>query len=341
MKISLTILCAVSFLFLPCILKAAQVSTVVKLEMDGLVDTNTENVNNAETGYVYRTSQYTNDSGSPFTGVTVIADGSGDYPVFDQGAVYLNGGDNLKDQVDEGLMVQVGTGYTPQQSYIWEAWVKPDYTNWPTSSTNQFGWIAIFRWHDTYDSCDDATSTPTAMHLSSSDAFRQRLNVVGNEVWSNEVLDPNDTVAADEFTHVGLVWTYDSVTETGELKYYQNGILKATAEGPVTVSGTIMEFPDTIGVGNVAQTTMDNFDELYCGGEINYNAGYSGWIDSFAFSTFTGTFEGPSEFVLVDPQFCGDIGTTILASDLNADCEVNLLDFAGLATQWLWDVTNN
>ncbi len=339
MKNLLMILCVCLMLLATFGSDAAQVTTVARLNMDGSIDLNSENIDTSETGYVYKTSEYVGDTGGTSTNVTVIADNYGNYPVFAGGAVYLNGGDNNSSQVDEGLIVEVGSGYTPEQNYIWEAWVKPDYANWPTNSNNQYGWITIFRWKEIYDVCDATTNTPTAYHYASSDAFRQRINIVQNEVWSNEILDPNETVPPGVFTHVGVVWEYDPLSQTGTAKYYQNGILKASVSGYISISGTINEFPSTMGVGNIAETNVDTLDALGCGGSLNYNAGYSGWIQSFAFSTFTGSFEGPDEFVLVDPQYCGDIGTRILEADINADCVVNLYDFAELAEKWLWEVS--
>jgi hypothetical protein len=41
--------------------------------------------------------------------------------------------------------------------------------------------------------------------------------------------------------------------------------------------------------------------------------------------------------VLEMPSRCGDSGTAFLASDLNEDCEVNLLDVRELTERWLND----
>jgi len=37
------------------------------------------------------------------------------------------------------------------------------------------------------------------------------------------------------------------------------------------------------------------------------------------------------------PRQCGDLGTELLASDLNDDCEVNLADLGKLTERWLRD----
>ena len=39
------------------------------------------------------------------------------------------------------------------------------------------------------------------------------------------------------------------------------------------------------------------------------------------------------------PEFCGDVGTVYLDSDLNKDCKVDFADFSILVSQWLADTT--
>lgn len=301
---------------------AATVNNIFELNMDGSIGV--DNIT------------YIGDSGSVSVPVTVGADEYGNLPdlVTTPGVMYTNGKSSNLDALDEVMLVNVGSGYDMEESYIFEAWVMPDYANLPTSTDNRWGQIWIMKWWEIGDWCDiDNTLTDNVGLAITVDGYGQRIQTGGTNFFYNTTnADPNEALSGVEFSHVAIVWTWDSAASTGSADYYVNGQLKATASG---TTGSALGLPENFGIANHCFTAMDNGTELGCGADTNFNGGFSGWIDSVAVSTFTGEFEGQQEFVLADPQFCGDVGTEIKPGDLNSDCKVDLGDFVELAILWI------
>lgn len=313
------IMCCMAFMVLLSlgITKAAEVSPIFRLEMDGAIEAD---------GITY-----SGDSGSVSVPVTAREDEYGNLPDFSTtpGLMYMDSYSSGEYEADEAMLVNIGTGYNLEQSYIFEAWVMPDYTNWPAT-----GNVMIFRWWQIGDWCDvSGTVTDNFSFLMNSTMYSQRVNLGGSDFYYNSEGDPDKSLSSIEFSHVAVVWTWDSESFSGRADYYLNGELKTSGSG-TSIQGVL---PELIGIGNESFTAMDDMNELGCGADINFNHGFSGWFDSVALSTFTGEFNGQHEFVLVDPQFCGDVGTKFFESDLNQDCKVNFLDYADLAEVWLYN----
>jgi hypothetical protein len=301
---------------------AAELTTVFRLNMDGAIEA--DNVT------------YSGDSGIVSVPVTVGADEYGNLPDLTStpGVMYTNGKSSGPDALDEVMLVNVGPGYDLEQNYIFEAWVMPDYANLPTSNDNRYGQIWIMKWWEIGDWCDVAgTITDNVGMAVTVDGYGQRIMVGDTSFFYNFAdADPNEALSPEEFSHVAIVWEWNSDNSMGKASYYVNGQVKATASG---TTNSNLGLPENFGIANHCFTAMDNQDEIICDADVNFNGGFSGWIDSMAVSTYTGEFEGANEFLLVDPQFCGDIGTLYKAGDLNKDCKVDLLDYAIYATMWL------
>jgi hypothetical protein len=299
---------------------AAELTTVFRLNMDGAIEA--DNVT------------YSGDSGIVSVPVTVGADEYGNLPDLTStpGVMYTNGKSSGPDALDEVMLVNVGPGYDLEQNYIFEAWVMPDYANLPTSSDNRWGQVWVMKWWEIGDWCDRPDSITDNVGLATYADGSQRVNAGEVNFFYNSGGDPNKVLSPTEYSHVALVWTWDAENSMGTAEYYVNGELKQSAGGGL---GSSLGLPENFGIANHCFTAMDNQDELICGADVNFNGGFSGWIDSIAVSTYTGEFEGANEFLLVDPQFCGDIGTLYKAGDLNKDCKVDLLDYAMYATMWL------
>jgi hypothetical protein len=301
---------------------AAELTTVFRLNMDGAIEADEVT--------------YSGDSGVVPVPVSVQADEYGNLPdlTTTPGMMYTNGKSSGPSALDEVMLVNVGPGYNLEESYIFEAWVKPDYANLPTASDNQWGQIWMFKWWEIGDWCDVAGTISDNVGMAiTADGYGQRMQAGDTNFFYNYPDgDPNGVLSATEFSHVALVWEWDDGSSTGTASYYVNGQFKASASG---TTNSALGLPENFGVANHCFTAMDNGSELGCGADVNFNGGFSGWIDSMAVSTFTGGFEGPQEFALVDPQFCGDVGTEFKDGDLNFDCKVDLLDFSELANLWL------
>lgn len=342
--------------------KAAQVTNIFRLNMDGAVSGGT----------------YTADSGG--TAATVILDEDGNAPIINSvdGVMYMNGqspgpytlpngwqinGSTFMPRCyakDEALVVSVGSGYVAGQSYIAEAWVKPDYSVWPTSANgrqvlgignyidnpnpsldgdNNFGQISIFRWGYSESILDpDRQMYGSFGLLVRTDGYTQRAFGPGINVDFNTAGEPNDTLSYENFTHVASVYQYNAQSGLAEVKYYVNGQLKASGSG--AVSEPDMPMASVVGIGNQPYSNFYSVEDIIgidytqTTADTNYNAGWSGWIQSAALSTFEGDFDGAYNFVLLDPQFCGDMGTEYKAGDYNHDCRVDLEDFMILAEMW-------
>lgn len=301
---------------------AMEISTLFRLNMDGEIEAD---------GITY-----SGDSGYMPVPVTVGEDEYGNPPDFtsNPGLVYMNGKSSNPDALDEVILVNVGAGYDLEQSYMFEAWISPDYANWPTAQDNRHSQIWIFKWWEIGDWCDVQNTISDNIGLAiHPDGYQQRVQAAGMSTFYNSAGDPNQAIAYEEFTHVGLVWDWDSSASLGKMSYYVNGELKLSQSTGEIVPGSGM--PEYFGIGNHCFTAMDNEDELACGADVNFNGGFSGWFDSVAVSTFTGEFEGAHSFVLLEPQYCGDLGTEFHPVDFNKDCKVDLLDFAIYAQMWL------
>jgi len=329
---------------LPVATHAATITEVAKVYMDGATDPNSETSTTGVSGYTWAYRDYINDSASPSQTITVIADQFGNFPVFDGNSMYVNGHDSVgvvaaaNMEVDEGMQIAMGSGWAPTQNMIFEAWVQPDYINWSEDAKNIFNWSPIYRWWEIDNWCD-AAGTSTAMAACQPyEGGNIRCNMAGNQYWYNAELDPSKALQPFVFSHVGLVWTYDSGSGNGTLDVYVNGDLGGSITGPIASTG-VSTFPELIGVGNGMFSSVEDEDifDDGCTGDQNFNNGFCGWIESFAISTFTGEFAGQHEFVLVDPQECGDIGTEYRTADFNQDCTVNFADFAGMAGEWLYE----
>ncbi len=300
---------------------AATVSNIFQLNMDGTV-----------TGVTY-----SGDSGSVSVPVTVGADEYGNYPDLSTtaGVMYTNGKSSGPDALDEVMLVHVGPGYDLEQSYIFESWVMPDYANLPTAVDNRHGQIWIFKWWEIGDWCNVAGTITDNVGLAvGSNGYMQRVQAGNGDMFYNSIGDPNEALSSEVFSHVAMVWTWNSTTSTGKLDYYVNGQLKQSGGG---ILASARGLPEVFGIANHCFTAMDNPTEVGCGANVNFNGGFSGWFDSVAVSTFTGEFEGAHNFVLVNPQFCGDIGTQFAIADINKDCIVDLSDFSLIALDWLYD----
>lgn len=342
---------------------ASQVTNIFRLNMDGSISG----------------SSYSGDSGG--AAATVILDEDGNAPVIDtvEGTVYMDGrspgpytlpngweinGSTFMPRCygkDEGLVVEVGSGYKAGQSYIAEAWVKPDYSIWPThglgravlgvgnyidnadptrDGDNQYGQISIFRWGFSESVLDPERQIYGNLGLfMRSDGYTQRAFGTGVNVDYNTEGDPNKVISYEEFTHVASVYKYDQQTGLAYVSYYVNGELMASGSG--MVSDPDMPMPAAVGIGNQPFSNFYSVDDIIgipytsTTADVNYNMGWSGWIKSAALSTFEGDFEGAHNFVLLEPQYCGDLGTEYRAVDFNKDCKVDLLDFAIYAQMWL------
>lgn len=316
------LLCFVVSGLLSAPVSAAVLDPIFRLEMDGQIDPNS----NPEF------EDYINDSADVSVPVRLRPDESGDFPAFDGDTMYMDGTSNYALDRDEAMIVEVGDEYDLTQNYLLEAWIKPDYDYWPTGEDNTWGQIFVVRWWQIGDWCDiEGTVTQNlSLLVGTAPDYNQRIQAGSVDFSYLNESDPNiSKLPGDEFTHVALVWQWDSESGTGTAGYYVNGELKGERVGSIESE---LGLPSLIGIGNQSFSAIDD----YCGNpDVNYNGGFSGWFDSVAISTFTGEFEGPQEFLLADPQECGDVGTEYAEADLNKDCVVDMQDFAIIAEQWL------
>ncbi len=362
-KLSMVLAVLVVGLLVQSNTKAAQVTNIFRLNMDGLISG----------------GSYTGDSGG--TAATVILDEDGNAPIINSidGVVYMDGrspgpytlpnGWMINSSTfmprcyakDEALVVNVGTGYVAGQSYIAEAWVKPDYSVWPTGALgrqvlgignytdnpnpsadgdNQTSQVSILRWSFAESFLDPERQLYGSLGLFlRSDGYTQRAFGTGVNVDFNTGGDPNSSLSYENFTHVATVYQYNEQSRIATVGYYVNGQLMASGSG--IVDDPDMPMPAIIGIGNQPFSNFYSIDDVFgipytqTTADINYNVGWSGWIESAAMSTFEGEFDGAHNFVLLDAQFCGDLGTEYRSVDFNQDCRVDLQDFTILAEMWL------
>jgi len=354
---------------LPVATHAATVTEVVKVYMDGATDPNSEtSTTGTFSGYTWTFRDYINDSASPSQTITVIADQYGNFPTFDANdGMYVNGhdsanviGNGASKEVDEGMQIDMGAETYLAGDYIWEAWVKPDWDTWDPEDSgteiNAGDWSMILRWWDNYGfAYPYEPSDPTPLvhwevqNTDSSQGSAMRWAAASPDPpsagdsydWYNSGGDPCSVLSGDEFTHIGMVMAYDTDSNTCDLDLYINGQLSGSLTFLRPVEGFNVNYPQLMGIGNNTNTgqecAADPIDGEGYGAFHNYNMGFCGWIKSFAYSTYTGEFAGQHEFVLVDPQECGDIGTEYRTADFNQDCTVNFADFAGMAGEWLYE----
>jgi hypothetical protein len=310
---------------------AATVNTFLHLEMDGSVD---------------GSNNYINDSGGATGNALWVRPGSNNpVPSFADGVMYNKANGNTNQDQDPVLIADVGSGFSPQDNYIIEMWVKPDYANFPAgSSDNQWSGVRLISWWEIYDWCTSpVTGTYMAgLYMSASNQYLSATEFAGAKAVFNETGEPNDILSPTEFSHVAAVVNYDSDSSLAIVDLYINGEIKESASALVDIGA--LDFPTKVGIANIGYTRVydeeGNYDseQAGCGADMNYNQGFSGWIDSVAMSTFTGEFD-ITDFVLPDPQQCGDVGTVYNDTDLNNDCIVDLADFNVLAGEWLADLT--
>lgn len=319
------------------LLPAATLTTILHLEMDGdVLDPNGVVIDPALIVVSDPTDPnytYVNDSTGNTVPVTVRADEYGTLPQFDGDSMYTNGKSSDDLALDEVMLAQFDPNTytnTEEQNYVFEAWVKPDYFNYPTSTDNTYGQIWVFQWFEVTDwSVNPAVTTSgTVMGLTAS-GFQMRAGFGDSGTVFTPSTDPNLVLSGTDFSHMAIVCTYDGTDTCVDL--YINAELKASGCGTSTAP---TEFPEFLGIANHCFSAFQNEIPGYYNGDVNFNGGFSGWIDSVAVSTFTGTFE-VGDFVLIAPQFCGDIGTQYLETDFNTDCIVNLEDFTYIAKDWL------
>ena len=320
------------------LLSAATLNTILHLEMDGdvqdpngvIVDTATEVVANPDDPTVVYT--YLSDSTGNTVPVTLRADEYGALPDLSTtaGVMYTNGKSSDALEIDEVMLAELGPGYTEQENYVFEAWVKPDYLNYPTSTDNTWGQIWVIRWGEILDwsVTPPVTTSGMAMGLTAS-AYQMRSGFADSGNVFTPSTEPDLVLSGTEFSHMAIVCTYDG-TETC-VDVYINAELKASGCG---VSTAPTAFPEVLGIANHSFSASQNQIPGWYNGDINFNGGFSGWIDAVAVSTFTGNFD-VGDFVLLDPQYCGDLGTEYLDADFNTDCIVNLEDFTYIASDWL------
>ena len=264
---------------------AATVNTIVRLDMDGTVDTD---------GVTY-----TGDSGNPTVPVTVGGDEFGDPPNFlaDPGTMYMDSTSSTNLEADEVLLVNVGPGYDLSQNYILEAWVKPDGAKF-AGSGNKFQNTFIISWWQIYDWCGlpDAVSDNIGVYMRADQPLWTRMaGGTFSTIYNQTELNPANAIPMDEYSHIALVWTWNAASTTGTFEYFMNGELKVSGTSTQPVHGNL---PEVISIGNNSFSATVDPDQLACGADINFNAGFSGWFDSFAFSTFTGEFDGAPQFAL-------------------------------------------
>ena len=362
-KLSMVLAVLVVGLIVQSNTKAAQVTNIFRLNMDGAVSG----------------GSYTGDSGG--TTAAVILDEDGNAPVINasEGVVYMNGtspgpytlpngwqiyGSTFMPRCyarDETLVVNVGTGYVAGQSYIAEAWVKPDYSVWPTGALgrqvlgvgnyidnanpsvdgdNQTSQISVLRWGFSESVLDPERQLYGTLGLFlRSDGYTQRAFGTGVNVDFNAGGDPNLSLSYENFTHVASVYQYNDQSRIATVSYYVNGQLMASGSG--IVDDPDMPMPSVIGIGNLPFSSFYTVDDIIgipytqTTADTNYNVGWSGWIESAAVSTFEGDFDGAYNFVLLDAQYCGDMGTEFKPSDFNLDCRVDLEDYSIFGGMWL------
>ncbi len=362
-KLSMVLAVLVAGLLMQSNAEAAQVTNIFRLNMDGSISG----------------SSYTGDSGG--AAATVILDEDGNAPAMNavDGVVYMDGrspgpytlpngwtinGSTFMPRCyarDEALVVNVGTGFVAGQSYIAEAWVKPDYSALPTSGNgrqvlgianytdnpnpsadgdNMWGQVSIFRWSFVESFLDNERQLYGNLGLFiRSDGYTQRAFGTGVNVDFNTEGDPNASLSHENFTHVAAVYQYNDQSRLATVGYYVNGQLMASGSG--IVDDPSMPMPDVVGIGNYGFSNFYSVEDIFgipyqsVSADINYCNGWSGWIESAALSTFEGDFDGAHNFVLLDAQFCGDLGTEYISVDFNQDCKVDLEDFAIFAEMWL------
>jgi hypothetical protein len=291
----LLLMAVIGLMFSPIAANAAEVTNIFTLNMDGALDGTT----------------YSGDTGNPTVAVTAGLDESGNAPVFSDGTVYF-----------------CGAGSSD-----------PDYSSWPTTSDNTNGRIYAWAWFKTV--WDDVNSignlTKSIYYRIGPDSTgidpNYQVANAGGVVTQYGTTSPSTALSSSKFSHVAIVWTWNSTTNMGNMKYYVNGTKLVDKDG---TSGyqPLNYLPELFGIGNMMYSGINEGDDA---STYNFNAGFSGWIDSIALSTFTGTFAGPWECQLVNPQYCGDVGTEYKTSDLNKDCKVNFADLAELAADWMYD----
>jgi hypothetical protein len=271
-------------------MNGGRVETIFLLEMDGGLDDQFET--------------YSGDSGNPSVPVTVRTDDLGEPPIFgnEPGTMYLDSSNNAHPEADEVMLVQVGPGYTLEQNYIIETWVKPDADKFIFSG-NKFNNTFIFSWWEILDWCGLPTAQTDQLNLfmrSDHPTWTRMAGGTYRNIFNQSEEDPTKAIPLDEYSHLAVVWEWDEETSTANFMYYLNGELMVSGSSDAPPYG---ELPEFFAIGNNSFSATDNEAELACGADINYDGGFSGWYDSFALSTFTGDFEGTADFVLLEQTF--------------------------------------
>jgi hypothetical protein len=197
---------------------------------------------------------------------------------------------------DFGLQVSVPSGtYTNQQNYVLEAVINPGSPTAINSSNNVAGLQSVI----SIDGQNGSDTGALVLRLTPGNHLEAAYDPIGYVGF-----DPSPTVIipTGQYTHVALVYTYLGSGQA-DIDLYVNG-------SDVGSTGSFATATNDIFNGGVANVLNANADDD--GGA--YNRGFNGDVDSAAVSTFTGTFNPATDFVLSVPEpaslaFIGMIGT--------------------------------
>jgi len=325
-----TILSVVLLLLVgPTLVSAATLTKRIHLEFTGSAP-------GGDDPNYYETTDPCGMGGLPYSSVLVpeaSLDG-GAVPIFDGDTMYVDGSNSSGyRKADECLEVPVGSGYTLYNNYVFEALVKPDYplpTETPPDpdGTNN-GRSDILFW-----GVFDGPNPKGICRISSNNEgacleFNVSDWAPGNVDFPGSCADPCMiiTIPSDwpagqgDYSHVAMVYSYDS--GTGKSKYfgYLNGLLVGV---DIDTYSSGLPFPANFYIGSGVNDSG-----------TSRGTGWKGWYDAVAVSTFTGEFD-ESDFILVQyPRFCGDHNHQYLSADVTKDCRVDLEDFALVSAEWL------
>ena len=284
---------------------------------------------------------YYEAGGTPYASTPVAAHG-GELPIFSSGKMYIDGSNSTGyRRADEYLSVPVGGGYTlHSHNYVFEAMVKPDYplpdeTLITGIGTNN-GRSDILTW-GVFDQ-PDPIDTPLLRISSRNEGGCLEFSVddwdPGNADYPSSCADPCMiiTVPSDwpagqgDYSHVAMVYTYDSGTGNGKTFGYLNGLLTGV---DLDNYASALSFLENIYIGSGATDAG-----------ASRGTGWKGWYDAVVVSTFPlGEEFDESEFVLVQyPRFCGDHNHQYLSADVTRNCRVDLEDFGLVCAEWLSSV---
>ena len=244
----------------------------------------------------------------------VIENENGEAVTVSGGIGTFNSGDTV---ADASFLTSCPTGPLANAGYIMEAVVKPTaYAN----ADNTWGGRSYIGYADGFGfhllGTDEDTATLEVVGLDASQTYKT--STVSSESASTQV-------SKDAWTHLGLVYT-----PGGTSAFYVNGELVGEIPAgsfpggyvsrPLLTFNDVYAPGDPIGIGNIGGD--GGWDILQGGG----NCGFSGQMDGWALSSFTGTFDPLVDFVLTLPQ--------LIPGDANWDGKVDAADAAILAANW-------